>query len=61
MKVNMDKIRHTVGFYPYLHSNPNPHPLANQLWCIDFLTPPTPLIILHRLPALLESLIPLKN
>ena len=25
------------------HSNPNP--LANQLWCIDFLTPPTPLII----------------
>ena len=25
------------------HSNPNPNPLANQLWCIDFLTPPTPL------------------
>ena len=28
------------------HSNPNPNPnpnsLANQLWCIDFLTPPTP-------------------
>ena len=24
-----------------LHSNPNPR--ANQLWCIDFLTPPTPL------------------
>ena len=41
------------------HSNPNP--LANQLWCIDFLTPPIPLIILHRLPAFLESLIPLKN
>ena len=37
------------------HSNPNP--LANQLWCIDFLTPPTPLIILHRLPAFLESFI----
>ena len=35
--------------------------LANQLWCSDFLTPPTPLIIPHRLPALLESLIPLKN
>ena len=35
------------------HSNPNPNPLANQLWCIDFLTPPTPLIILHRLPAFL--------
>ena len=41
------------------HSNPNP--LANQLWCIDFLTPPTPLIIPHRLPALLESLMQLKN
>ena len=36
--------------------NPNPNPLANQLWCIDFLTPPTPLIIPHRLPAFLESL-----
>ena len=35
--------------------------LANQLWCIDFLTPPTPLIIPHRLPAFLESLMPLKN
>ena len=22
------------------HSNPNPNPLANQLWCIDFRTPP---------------------
>ena len=43
------------------HSNPNPHPLANQLWCIDFLIPPTPLIIPHRLPAFLESLMPLKN
>ena len=43
------------------HSNPNPNPLANQLWCIDFLTPPTPLIIPHRLPAFLESLIPLKD
>ena len=42
------------------HSNPNssPNPLVNQLWCIDFLTPPTPLIIPHRL---LESLMPLKN
>ena len=27
------------------HSNHNPNPLANQLWSIDFLTPPTPLII----------------
>ena len=43
------------------HINPNPNPLANQLWCIDFLTPPTPLIIPHRLPAFLESLMPLKN
>ena len=34
------------------HSNPNP--LANQLWYIDFLTSPTPLIIPHRLPAFLE-------
>ena len=41
------------------HSNPNP--LANQLWCIDFLTPPTALIIPHRLPGILESLMPLKN
>ena len=41
------------------HTNPNP--LANQLWCIDFLTPPTPLIIPHRFPAFLESLMPLKN
>ena len=27
------------------HSNSKPNPLANQLWCIDFLTPSTPLII----------------
>ena len=43
------------------HSNPNPNPLANQLRYIDFLTPPTPLIIPHRLPAFLESLMLLKN
>ena len=43
------------------HSNHNPNPLANQLWCIDFLTPPIPLIIPHRLPAFLESLMILKN
>ena len=43
------------------HSNPNPNPLANQLWCIDSLTPSTPLIIPHRLPACIESLMPLKN
>ena len=35
------------------HSNLNPNPLANHLWCIDFLTPPTPLIILtYSLPSL---------
>ena len=33
------------------HSNPNPNPLANQLWCIDFLTPPSPLIIPYRLAS----------
>ena len=43
------------------HTNPNPHPLANQLWCIDFLTYLTPLIIPHRHRAFLESLMPLKN
>ena len=43
------------------HSNPTPNPLANQLWFIDFLTPPTSLIIPHRLLAFLESLMPLKN
>ena len=32
------------------HSSPNPNRLANQLWSIDFLTPPTPLIIPHSLP-----------
>ena len=35
--------------------------LANQLWCSDLLTPPTCLIIPHRLPVFLESLMPLKN
>ena len=43
------------------HSNPNPNPLARQLLCIDFLSPPIPLIIPPRLPAFLESLMPLKN
>ena len=35
--------------------------LANQLWCSDLLTTRKPLIIPHRLPAFLESLMPLKN
>ena len=43
------------------HSNPNPKPLANQLWYIDFLTPPAPLIIPYRLSAFLESLMSFKN
>ena len=43
------------------HGNPNPKPLANQLRCIDSLTPPTSFIIPHRLTAFLESLMPLKN
>ena len=43
------------------HSNPNLSPLANKLWSIDFLIPPTPLIIPHRLLAFLEFLMPLKN
>ena len=44
------------------HSNPKPNPnaLANLLWCIDLLTPLTPLIMPQRLPAFLESLMPLK-
>ena len=53
-----DGISSWTPFKPQ-HSNPKPNPLANQLWCSDFLTPPTPLIIPHRLPAFLESLIPL--
>ena len=44
------------------HSDPpKPNSRANQLWYIDFLTPPTALIIPHKLPAFLESLMPLKN
>ena len=39
------------------HSKPNPYPLANQLWCSDFLTPLTPRIM----PPFLESLMLLKN
>ena len=35
--------------------------LVNQLWCSYFLTPPTPVIFPHIQPAILESLMPLKN
>ena len=48
----------------YRHTTVFMHELlyfANQHWCSDFLTPPTPLIIPHRLSAFLESLMPLKN
>ena len=38
------------------HSNPNPNPLV--YW---FFTPPTPLIIPHRVVTFLESLMPLKT
>ena len=55
-----DKISSWTPLKPQ-HSNPNPNPLANQFWCIDFLTSATPLIIPHRLPAFLESLMLLKN
>ena len=43
------------------HRNPNPNPLANQLWCSDCLTPPTHVITPHWLRDFLESLMPLKN
>ena len=43
------------------NSIPNPYPLANQIWSVDFLTPPTPFIMPHILPGFLESLMPLKN
>ena len=43
------------------HNNPNPNSFANQVWCIDFLSHPTPLIIPQKLPAFLESLMPLIN
>ena len=60
MLASSDRISYWTPLKPQ-HSNPNPNPLANKLWCIDFLTPPTPLIIPHRLFGFLESLMPLKN
>ena len=41
--------------------SPNLNTFANQLWHIDFLNPPTPLITPHRLPAFLESFMSLKT
>ena len=50
-----------TSWSPLKPQHTNPNPLANQLWCSDFFTPPTPLIIPHKLPAFLESLMPRKN
>ena len=60
MLASSDRISSWTPLKPQ-HSNPNSNHLANQLWCIDFLTPPTHLIIPHRLLAFLEFLMPLKN
>ena len=51
----------TSSWTPLKPQHSNPDPLTNQLWCIDFLTPPTPHIIPQRLIAFLEPLMPLKN
>ena len=53
-----DEISSWIPLKPQ-HCNHNP--LATQLWCIDFLTPPKPLNIPHRLSAFLESLMTLKD
>ena len=55
-----DGISSWTPFKPQ-HSNPNLKPLANHLRCIVLLFLPTPIIISHRLPAFLESLMPLNN
>ena len=59
MLASSDRISSWTPLKPQ-HSNPNtnPNPLANQLWCSDFLTPPTPLILPH---SFLETLMPLKT
>ena len=50
-----------TSWTPLKPQQSNPNPLENQLRCIDFLTPPTPLIIPHWRPAFLESHMPFKN
>ena len=51
-----------ISFWtPLKPQHSNPKLLANQLWCIEFLTPPTPLIIHQRLHGFLEFLMPLKS
>ena len=42
--------RNLSSWTPLKPQYSNPNPLTIQLWCSDFLTPPTPLIIPHRLP-----------
>ena len=62
MLASSDGISPRIPLKPQ-RSNPNrnPNTLAYQLWCSDFLTPPTLLIIPHRHPAFLESLMLLKS
>ncbi len=50
-----------ISWTPLKPQHSSPNPLANQLWCIDFLTPSRLLIIPHKLLAFLESLMSLKN
>ena len=59
VRVSSDAISSWTPLKPQ-HSNPNPKRLANQIWCIDFLTLLTPLIIPHKLLGFLESFMPLK-
>ena len=54
--VSSDWISYWTPLKPQTHN-----PLAYQVWCVGFLTPPTTLIIPHRLPVFLESLMPLKT
>ena len=65
-KSTKNKIVHSDGISSLTplkpqHNNPNPNLLANQLRYSDCLTPATPLILPHSVPAFLESLMPLKN
>ena len=48
--------RRSLFLYSLKPQHSNPKPLANQLWCIDFLNPPTPLIMIYRLLASLDLL-----
>ena len=74
MKENLSQLHSDYGFIstsffsppqmaitPLKPQHSSPNPLANQFLYIDFLTPPTLLIIPHRLATFLESLMPLKN